>query len=144
MDNIYSNKILEYAAHISRIGRLNNPDATSKKHARLCGSTVLVDLKVDNDIVIDFAHEVYACALGQASSSILARHIIGKKMQDLKALRETILYMLTENGPPPPAPFEAFSCLQPIKDYKERHASTMLTFDAVVDCIEQIEEKTNG
>ncbi|OPB29444.1 NifU-like protein involved in Fe-S cluster formation [Bartonella sp. WD12.1] len=144
MDNIYSNKILEYAAHISRIGRLNNPDATSKKHARLCGSTVLVDLKVDNDIIIDFAHEVYACALGQASSSILARHIIGKKMQDLKALRKTIFYMLTENGLPPPAPFEAFSCLQPIKDYKERHASTMLTFDAVVDCIEQIEEKTNG
>ncbi|ENN93572.1 iron-sulfur cluster assembly scaffold protein [Bartonella bovis] len=144
MDNIYSDKILEYAAHISRIGRLNNPDATSKKHARLCGSTVLVDLKVSNDIVIDFAHEVYACALGQASSSILAHHIIGKKTRDLKALREIIFYMLTENGPPPSAPFKAFSCLQPIKDYKERHASTMLTFDAVVDCIEQIEEKTNG
>ncbi|KEG20142.1 iron-sulfur cluster assembly scaffold protein [Bartonella bacilliformis] len=143
IDNIYSHTILKYAACISRIGRLNNPDATSKKHTRLCGSTVLVDLKVDNNIITDFSHEVNACVLGQASSSILAHHVIGKKTQDIKMLHKIIQYMLIKNGPPPPAPFEAFSCLQPIKDYKERHASTLLTFDAVIDCIEQIEEKTN-
>ncbi|AGF74477.1 nitrogen-fixing NifU-like protein [Bartonella australis AUST/NH1] len=143
IDNIYSNKILEYAAHISRIGRLDNPDATSKKYAPICGSTVIVDLKVKNCIIVDFAHEVRACALGQASSSLLASHIIGKKTQSLKILHETIQSMLTKNGPPPSAPFEAFACLQPIKDYKVRHASTMLTFDAVIDCIEQIEGKVN-
>ncbi|GAA5104969.1 iron-sulfur cluster assembly scaffold protein [Bartonella jaculi] len=141
IDNIYSEKILEYAAHISKVGRINNPDATSKKHARLCGSTVTVDLKVANHIVTDFAHEVHACVLGQAAASLLAYHIIGQTTQNLKLLRKIIYHMLTEDGPPPPAPFEAFSCLQPIKDYKARHTSTMLIFDAVVDCIEQIEEK---
>lgn len=141
IDNIYNDKILEYAAHISKIGRLNDPDATSKKHAHLCGSTVTVDLKVDNDIVIDFAHEVHACILGQASASLLASHIIGQTTQNIKILRETIYNMLTKNGPLPPSPFEAFSYLQPIKDYKTRHASTMLTFDATVECIEQIEKK---
>ncbi|WP_455481397.1 iron-sulfur cluster assembly scaffold protein [Bartonella sp. B12(2025)] len=141
IDNIYSDKILKYAAHISKIGRLNDPDATSKKHARLCGSTVTVDLKVENCIVTDFAHEVHACVLGQASASLLASHIIGQTTQNLKILRDIIYRMLTKDGPPPQAPFEAFSCLQPIKGYKARHASTMLPFDATIDCIEQIEEK---
>ncbi|WP_375704986.1 iron-sulfur cluster assembly scaffold protein, partial [Bartonella sp. AA85SXKL] len=84
-----------------------------KKHARLCGSTITVDLKIENDIVTDFAHEVRACVLGQAAASLLAYHIIGQTTQNLKMLREIIYHMLTEDGPPPPAPFEAFSCLQP-------------------------------
>ncbi|KEC55035.1 iron-sulfur cluster assembly scaffold protein [Bartonella koehlerae] len=141
IDNIYNDKILEYAANISKIGRLNKPDATSKKHARLCGSTITVDLKVENNIVTDFSHEVHACVLGQAAASLLAYHIIGETTQNLKMLCKVIYHMLTEDGPPPPAPFEEFSCLQPIKDYKARHTSTMLIFDAVIDCIQQIEEK---
>ncbi|WP_208435779.1 iron-sulfur cluster assembly scaffold protein [Bartonella phoceensis] len=141
MDDIYSDKILECAAHISRIGRLKDPDATSKRYAHLCGSTVIVDLKVEKGIIIDFAHEVHACVLGQASASLLASHIIGETTQDLKTLREIIYHMLTKDGPPPQDPFKAFSCLQPIKDYKVRHTSTMLPFDAIVDCIKQIEEK---
>ncbi|WP_455478913.1 iron-sulfur cluster assembly scaffold protein [Bartonella sp. B23] len=141
IDKIYSEKVLKYAAHISSIGRLNNPDATSKKHARLCGSTITVDLKIENDIVIDFAHEVQACVLGQASASLLASHIRGQTTKNLKILREIIYHMLTKDGPSPQDPFQAFSCLQPIKDYKARHASIMLPLDATVDCIEQIEEK---
>ncbi|UNE55324.1 iron-sulfur cluster assembly scaffold protein [Bartonella machadoae] len=141
IDNLYSNKILEHAAHISKIGRLNNPDATSKKHAQLCGSTITIDLKIKNNIVIDFAHEGHVCVLGQASTSLLASHIIGQTTQDLKMLRKIIYHMLTKDGPPPQAPFEAFSCLQPIKNYQARHTSVMLPFDAVIDCIEQIEEK---
>ncbi|WP_208434119.1 iron-sulfur cluster assembly scaffold protein [Bartonella taylorii] len=141
IDDIYSDKILEYAAHISRIGHLNNPDATSKKHAHLCGSTVTVDLKIEDCIITDFAHEVHACVLGQAAASLLASHIIGQTTQNLKMLREVIYHMLTKDGPPPQAPFEAFSCLQPIKNYKARHPSTMLPFDATLDCIQKIEEK---
>ncbi|ALE03842.1 Putative iron-sulfur cluster assembly scaffold protein for SUF system, SufE2 [Bartonella ancashensis] len=142
--NIYSREILKHAAHISKVGRLDNPDVTSKKRARLCGSTVLVDLKIEDKIVIDFSHEIRACALGQAASSILARHIVGKKIQDLKELQNVIQHMLTKNGPPPLTPFEEFSCLQPLKNYKERHASIMIIFDAIIDCIKQFEEKTDG
>lgn len=92
-------------------------------------------------IVIDFAHEIHACVLGQASASLLASHIIGQTIQDLKILRKVIYQMLTQNGPSPQAPFEDFSCLQPIKNYKMRHAATLLPFDATIDCIQQIEEK---
>ena len=139
LDDIYNKKILEYAATIPRLGRLPSPDATATAHSRLCGSTVTVDIKLDGDVVSDFAHEVKACALGQASSSIMARHVVGASAEELRAVRETMRKMLKENGPPPGGRFAELACLEPVRDYKARHASTMLTFDAVVDAIEQVE-----
>lgn len=144
IDDIYNDKILGYAAHIAKIGRLSHPDATAKKHSRICGSTVTVDLNMKDGIVTDFAHIVRACALGQASSSLMASHIIGASAEELRMLRQTIWLMLTENGPAPSGKFEDFACLEPIKGYKARQPSTMLTFDAVIDCIEQIEAQKNG
>lgn len=144
IDEIYNDKILGYAAHIDKIGRLPHPDATAQKHSRICGSTITVDLKMENGIVTDFAHIVRACALGQASSSLMASHIIGLTAEELRNLRQTIWLMLTEDGPAPNGKFADFACLQPIKDYKARQPSTMLTFDAVVDCIDQIENSKNA
>jgi len=141
IDDIYNAKILNFAGSIPRIGRLEHPDATATAHSRLCGSTVTVDLKVKGDEVVDFAHEVKACALGQASSSIMARHIVGAHADELRKLRQTMLKMLKENGPPPEGRFADLKFLEPVRDYKARHASTMLTFDAVVDALDQIEAK---
>ena len=141
IDDVYNAKILGFAGNIARTGRLENPDATAKAHSKLCGSTVLVDLKMEDGVVTDFAHEVKACALGQASSSIMARHVVGARADELRSVRETMLKMLKENGPPPEGRFEELKYLEPVRDYKARHASTMLTFDAVVDAIGQIETK---
>jgi NifU-like protein involved in Fe-S cluster formation len=102
---------------------------------------VTVDLKMDGDVVTDFSHEVRACALGQASSSIMARHVIGADAAELRSVREAMLKMLKENGPPPDGRFSELKFLEPVRDYKARHASTMLTFDAVVDAIGQIEAR---
>lgn len=141
MDDVYNSKILEFAGNIPRIGRLNAPDATAKAHSKLCGSTVIVDLKMENGLVSDFAHDVKACALGQASSSVMARHIVGATPTELREVRETMRKMLKENGPPPQGRFADLKYLEPVRDYKARHASTMLTFDAVADCLDQIERK---
>lgn len=141
LDDIYNKRILGFAGSIPRLGRLDAPDATATAHSRLCGSTVTVDLKMDNGVVTDFAHEVKACALGQASSSIMAHHVVGTDADTLREVRETMRKMLKENGPPPEGRFEDLKFLEPVRDYKARHASTMLTFDAVVDAIEQIEAK---
>ncbi|HTS40459.1 MAG TPA: iron-sulfur cluster assembly scaffold protein [Xanthobacteraceae bacterium] len=142
LNDVYNRRILELAAGIPRLGRLDHPDATATAHSKLCGSTVTVDLKMSGDTVTDFAHEVKACALGQASSSIMARHIIGAKADELRALRETVRKMLKENGAPPTSgKWADIAVLEPVRDYKARHASTMLTFDAVVDAIGQIENK---
>ena len=141
LNDVYNSKILEYAGNIERIGRLENPDATAKAHSKLCGSTVIVDLNMKNGVVTDFAHDVKACALGQASSSIMARNVIGATSAELKQLRKIMYAMLKENGPPPDGKFAEFRFLEPVREYKARHASTLLTFDAVVDCIEQIEAR---
>jgi NifU-like protein involved in Fe-S cluster formation len=141
LNDVYNHRILELAGNIPRIGRLAAPDATAKAHSKLCGSTVSVDLKMDGDVVTDFAHEVKACALGQASSSIMARHIVGARAAELRELRETVRRMLKENGAPPTGQWADVAVLEPVRDYKARHASTMLTFDAVVSAIDQIEAR---
>ena len=142
IDDVYNAKILDFAGNIPRIGRLAHPDATATAHSKLCGSTVIVDLNVTDGTVTDFSHDVKACALGQASSSIMARHIIGATADELRTVRETMRKMLKENGPAPDGRFAELKFLEPVRDYKARHASTLLTFDAVVDCLEQIERKS--
>src|SRR5437773_9115678 len=140
INDVYNHRILELAGNIPRLGRLGAPDATATAHSKLCGSTVTVDLKMDGDTVTDFAHDVKACALGQASSSIMARHIVGSKSDELRAVRETVRRMLKENGAPPSqGKWADIAVLEPVREYKARHASTMLTFDAVVSAIDQIE-----
>ncbi|MEX0347182.1 MAG: iron-sulfur cluster assembly scaffold protein [Rhizobiaceae bacterium] len=141
IDEVYNAKILEYAGNIPSIGRLADPDASAKAHSKLCGSTVTVDLKMDDGVVTEFAHDVKACALGQASSSIMANNIVGSTPDELRSVREAMLKMLKENGAPPQGRFADLKYLEPVRDYKARHASTMLTFDAVVDAISQIEKK---
>jgi NifU-like protein involved in Fe-S cluster formation len=142
LNEVYNRRIIELAGNIPRLGRLGEPHASATAHSRLCGSTVTVDLKMSGDEVTDFAHEVKACALGQASSSIMARHVVGSKADELRALRETVRKMLKENGAPPSSEKWAdIAVLEPVRDYKARHASTLLTFDAVVDATDQIESR---
>jgi NifU-like protein involved in Fe-S cluster formation len=145
LNDVYNRRIIELAGTIPRIGRLADPDASATAVSRLCGSTVTVDLKMAGDKVSDFAHEVKACALGQASSSIMASQVIGSSAGELRALREDVRKMLKENGKPPAAgKWADIAVLEPVRDYKARHASTLLTFDAVVDAINQIEAKRTG
>ena len=139
IDDLYNDKILDFAGNIPRLGRLEDPDATATAHSRLCGSTVTVDLKMTDGVVSDFAHDVKACALGQASSSIMARTVVGSTPEELRAVRDAMRRMLKENGPPPEGRWSDLRYLEPVRAHKARHASTMLTFDAVVDAVGQIE-----
>jgi NifU-like protein involved in Fe-S cluster formation len=142
LNEVYNKRILALAAEIPRIGRLEAPDASATAHSKLCGSTVTIDLKMDGDTVTDFAHEVKACALGQASSSIMARNVVGAKAGELRDLRDSVRRMLKENATPPTdGKWADIAVLEPVRDYKARHASTLLTFDAVVDAIGQIEAR---
>lgn len=143
LDDLYNAKILEFAANIPHLGRLDHPDATATAHSRLCGSTVTVDLKLADGVVSDFAHDVRACALGQASSSMMAQTVVGSTPDELRAVREIVRKMLKENGPPPEGRWADLRFLEPVRAYKARHASTMLTFDAVVDAVDQIEARAD-
>jgi len=142
LTNIYNEHILDLAANIPRQGRLESPDASAKAHSKLCGSTIIVDLVVRDGKVVDFAHDVKACALSQAAASIMARNVIGSTPEELRALRDKMRAMLKENGAPPDGKWSEMAVLEPVRDFKPRHTSTMLTFEATVDALNQIEGKT--
>ncbi len=138
LDDIYNKRILDLAGNIPRLGRLADPDGTATAHSKLCGSTVTVDVRLDADNrVSDFAHEVKACALGQSSSSIMARTVIGSSLEELRAVRDAMHAMLKENGPPPDGRWADCAVLEPVRDFKARHTSTMLTFNATVEAVEK-------
>ena len=141
MDDIYNTKILEFAGNIPLTGAMSDADATADAHSKLCGSRVKVYVKMDGDVVSGFSHEVKACALGQASSSVMARHVLGATAEEIRVAKADMLAMLKDGGEGPSGRFEDMRYLKPVKDYRARHASTMLTFDAVVKAIDEIEAR---
>ncbi len=145
LDDIYNPRILEFAANIPRATRLDDPQASATAHSKLCGSTVTVDLVMDGDVVTDYGQTVKACLLGQASSSIMARNIVGSTADDLRAVGAAMRKMLKEDGRPPDEKWQDLEVLEPVRDFKARHASTLLVFDAVEEAIGQIEaERSEG
>lgn len=137
LNDIYNARILELAGNIPRLGRLDDPDGSATAHSKLCGSTVTVDVKLTDGRVSDFGHEVKACALGQASSSVMARTVIGASLEEIAQVRDAMRAMLKENATPPNGRWADLAVLEPVRDFKARHASTMLTFDATVEAVEK-------
>lgn len=136
---LYSSRILALAADIPHLGRLDAPGATVKKRSPLCGSTVTVDVTVEDGKIADFAQDVKACALGQASASVVGSAIIGATRAQVETARDQLRAMLKEGGPAPDAPFDGLEVLMPARDYKNRHASIMLALEATAEAMEQAE-----
>jgi NifU-like protein involved in Fe-S cluster formation len=136
IDDLYSAKILTLAANMPRAGRLAAPQASAERTARLCGSTITVDVALDAaGHVADFAQDVRACALGQASAAILGENVIGADLAQIEQARDALRDMLKTEGPAPTGRFADLAVLAPVKDYPARHASTLLAFEAAVDAV---------
>ena len=133
IDDLYSARILKLAANMPRAGRLVDADASSEKVSRLCGSKVLVDLKLKDGRVVDFAQDVKACALGQAAAAVLGENVIGATVDELETARDQLRDMLKAGAEPPEGRFVDLKVLQPVKDYPARHASTLLAFEAAAE-----------
>lgn len=140
---LYSKRILALAANLSHTDRLSSPDGTARKRAPLCGSTVSVDLILKDGRVSDYGQDVKACALGQAAASVVGENIIGLGIDEVKTAQSELKAMLKNDGPVPSAPFAGLEALFPAKDFKNRHASIMLTLDAIVEAFEDAALKTN-
>lgn len=138
IDDLYSSRILALAANMPRAGRLAAPEASSEKVAKLCGSRIIVDLVLTDGLVSDFAQEVQACALGQASAAILGANIIGATADEIRHARDGLRAMLKEAGPAPKGRFADLGVLAPVKDYPARHASTLLAFEAALEAAAKI------
>lgn len=144
LDDIYSPRILELAANIPLGQRLKNPAATASAHSRLCGSTVAVDLDMEDGRVSRYGQTVKACLLGQAAASVMGRNVIGSTPHELRAAGAAMRAMLKENGAPPQGRWSDLGVLEPVRDFRARHASTLLVFDAVEDALAQIESRSGA
>ena len=136
MIKLYSGRILALAADMPRTARLDSPSGTAKKRSPLCGSTVTVDVAVKDGVITDYGQEVKACALGQAAAAVVGANVVGLTPDQVQKGRDQLFAMLKQDGPAPDAPFAELEVLQPAKDYKNRHASIMLAFDATLDALE--------
>lgn len=141
LSDLYSQRIIELAATIPPAGHLAAPDATASAHSKLCGSTIAIELAMNGDRVTEYAQTVKACLLGQASAAIMARNIIGSSDAELREVAAEMRRMLKENGAPPGGRWADLSALEPVREVKGRHASTLLAFEAVVRALDQIAEK---
>jgi NifU-like protein involved in Fe-S cluster formation len=141
LSEIYNARILELSAHIARAERLDDAHATATAHSKLCGSTVSVDLKLADDRVTAYGQTVKACLLGQAAASVMGRNIVGTSAGELREVGAAMRKMLKEGGPPPGERWADLAVLEPVKDYKARHASTLLVFDAVEAALAKAEAR---
>lgn len=141
MDEIYTATVLGLCANISRLGRLENPDGTATKHSKLCGATITADVKLRGDTITDYAHELEADALGKAAASYLAQHIIGKTVDEVQALRDTMRAMLKQNGTLPQGAWAGLSLFETMRDYPARQDSVLLPFETVVAAVEDAMNK---
>ncbi|MET0337130.1 MAG: iron-sulfur cluster assembly scaffold protein [Caulobacter sp.] len=140
IDDLYSARVLALVADMPRAGRLADPDGSAEKVAKLCGSRIIVDVALDDEgRVADFAQDVKACALGQATAAVLGAHVLGSDLAELTVTRDALRAMLKADGPAPEGRFSELSVLEPVKDYPARHASTLLAFDAAVEAVQAAE-----
>jgi len=141
LEDIYADKLLTLAAGISRTARLSAPDASASAHSKLCGSKVVVDVSFEGDRISDFGQDVKACLLGQSSAAVVAREIVGTPVEEFRRVAAEIRAMLKSNGPPPGGRWSDLALLEPVRDYRARHASTLLVFDALEDAISKYEAR---
>jgi NifU-like protein involved in Fe-S cluster formation len=141
LSEIYNQRILELSANIPRAERLTDADATATAHSKLCGSTVTVDIKLTGDRVTGFGQTVKACLLGQAAAAVMGHNIVGSDAGELREVGAAMRKMLKANGAPPGGRWADLAVLEPVKDFKARHASTLLVFDAVEAALAAAEAK---
>lgn len=136
--DLYSKRILALAADIPHARLLDAPQGRATRRSPLCGSTVTADVVVEGDRVADFGFDVKACALGQASAAILGGVAKGLSREEIAAGREALRAMLKDGAAPPEGTFAAFEVLQPARDYRNRHASIMLAYDALLAAMDAV------
>lgn len=141
LDDVYNTKLIELAGASTRAGKLTAPDASASAYAKTCGSTVAIDLKMADGRVSDYAQIVKACLLGQAAAAVMAREIVGSRPDELRAVAAQMRAMLKENGAPPGGRWADLAALEPVRNYKARHASTLLVFDAVEKALDTVDAK---
>jgi NifU-like protein involved in Fe-S cluster formation len=135
ISDLYNSDILTLSAGLVNT-RLPDSDASVRKVSKLCGSWVEIDLKMENNLVSDYALRVQACALGQASAAILKAALVGASLKQIRQARKALEAMLKDGGAPPRGRFSKLKLLSGVAQYPARHTSVLLAFRAAEDAAE--------
>lgn len=133
---LYSRRILALASDIPHLGQLPQPTGSALKRSPQCGSSVTAHVRMQDGHIADFAQEVRACALGQASAGVLGRSVLGRSRDEIARVRDELQAMLKQDGPAPQAPFEELEALLPAREFPNRHASILLAWEALLGAID--------
>lgn len=144
LSDLYNARIMELAARIPPARKLEAPDATAQAHSKLCGSTIAVELKLDGERVAEYAQTVKACLLGQASASVMAQNIVGSTETELRQVADEMRRMLKEDGAPPSGKWADLAVLEPVREVRSRHTSTLLVFEAVERALDEAAARRKG
>ena len=136
--DLYKDQILEFAISIPRVGRLDAPDASADAHSRLCGSRITIDIKLDGNVIADYAHEPKACAIGQASASVVARTVVGLTVDEVNDGVDLMTAILKKKTPPTSSPSSVLEPFLPVADFRSRHNSAFLPFEALQRAIAEL------
>lgn len=143
IDDLYSAKILKLAANLPRAGRLAAPDASAERVSKLCGSKAIVDVVVKDGVVVDYAQDVKACALGQAVAGIVGENIVGATVEEVELARDQLRAMLKQGGPAPTGRFADLALMASVADYPPRHASTLVALEAAAEAARKALDRTS-
>ncbi|ESQ86249.1 nitrogen-fixing protein NifU [Asticcacaulis sp. AC466] len=140
IDDLYSREILRRTTQLQHVGHLDEPQAAVDKTAKLCGSTIHIELNVHGDVVTDFAQQVQACALGQAAAAILSQHVVGATTAEVIAARDALRGLLKGEAAEFPDRFADLAILASVRDFPARHASTLLALEATSEAISSLNQ----
>ncbi|MEM9716817.1 MAG: iron-sulfur cluster assembly scaffold protein [Pseudomonadota bacterium] len=141
---LYSEQLLGLAANSPLTTPLPNPDGVAKERSPLCGSVVSVEIALDGDRIAGFHQDVKACALGQASAAVFARHAVGLTQTEVATLRDQMSAMLKHDGDAPSGKFEDLRFLLAARGFKNRHDSILLVFNATLAAFDQAQKKASA
>ena len=130
---LYNRDILRLAASIPHQRRLERPQATSEKRSPVCGSRVAIDVELDGEgRVSALGQEVNACALGQASASLMGAHAIGRSSGELAGARDSLAAFLRGDRDDP-GDWPGLWVLADARPFTARHPSILLAFEAAAE-----------
>ena len=141
---LYNDRIMALAGDIARAERLDAPDATVFHESPLCGSRITVDLTMEDGRITGYGQKVRACTLGQAAAAFMAQHVVGRPGDELVSLAERMRAMLREGASPPGGDWAELAMFEPAREFKSRHGSVLLVFEAIAKAVHQIEEGASG
>ncbi len=139
LDELYNKKILQLASGLNKNIRISNADGSAIVKSHICGSRITIDIKMKNNIISAYGHKVRACTLGQVSAAIMMENAIGQSKSELLKLHSQMSSMLNGGDDLPNGCWKGLKILQPAKNFKIRHGSIMLPFNAIIAAIEMTE-----